>query len=86
MLERQLAAGGAVAPVVGDHVAGDLVGPGVQALLFAQPADVGVQAQQDVLGEVVDGDAVGYPAGNERPETFVQLRPERLVDRRLRAA
>ena len=77
-IERLLAAAGALAPVVGDHVAGHLVGPGIQPLLVAQPPDVGVQAQEDLLGEIVDDGVVGDAAGDEGVQALVQFRPHRL--------
>jgi hypothetical protein len=78
LIEGLFASAGAVAPVVGDHVAGHLVGPGVQPLLVAEPPHVGVQPQEDLLREVVDDGLVGDAAGDERAQTLVQFRPHHL--------
>ena len=78
LAKGQLTVGCAFAPVIGDHVSGDLVGPGVQPLLFAQPPHVCVEAQHDLLGQVVDGDAIGHSPRHKRAQPLVQFRPERL--------
>jgi hypothetical protein len=56
------------AVMVGDRVAGKLVGEGVEAVCVTQAGQASVQPQQDLLGEVVVNRLVGGSAGDERAQ------------------
>ena len=70
--------------MVGDRVAGDLEEPGAEAVGLLHRVAALVDAQEDLLEDVVGIRRVVYPPGDEAPQLVAELRPDLL--HRLRVA
>lgn len=75
-LRRDLTPSGLGSVVVGDRVAGDRVGERVEAFVVAQVAYVAMEAQQDILCEVVGGVRVADASTDEGTQPAMDVGPK----------